>query len=609
MSHEIAPEKERNDKPVIFAIFGVIVLYLALLTVYKGAFFPKHHEEPEAQPAATETVADEAAPADKVVGDDDQEPFATATPVPAAEEQANAETPAAEQQTDAVAPVTEEKAAEKEAGSIMPPYWMIIPFAALLLAIAIFPLVPFTEHWWESNLHRFEVAAVLGFLTLLYYAFMCDFPVECEWSFFHGEYEPTGGFQWKIAWAIFCNAFFNDFIPFIVLLFALFTIAGGIRISGDLKATPIVNTTIMGIGAVLASFIGTTGAAMLLIRLLLNTNKQRKHVAHTVIFFIFCVCNCGGCLLPIGDPPLFLGYLRGVPFMWTFGLWKEWLFVNGLLLAIYFLWDSFIAYPKETGLDIVMDKVDVVPLKISGLWPNGLLLLGIVLCVALLDPSKAVPGTNFVPPAYMREVCQLALVALSLMLGSKQVRIENEFNYGAILEVAALFFGIFICMQVPLQILNVKGGEMGFSATDTHKFYWATGSLSSVLDNAPTYVVFYNTGKAVCKEEAHALPGKIAAASGDDKAKLEKELDALNTTIVKGTEAGGGVGIIASLLAAVSLGAVFMGAMTYIGNGPNFMVKAIAEQSGVKMPSFFGYMAYSVCILVPIFLAMTYIFL
>ena len=602
MSHEIVPEKERNDKPVIFAIFGVIVLYLALLTVYKSAFFATHHEEPESQPAAAEAVADEAKPAETVLGDD-QEPFATATPEPAAEEQANAETPAAE------TPAAEAPAAEKEAGPIMPPYWMIIPFAALLLAIAIFPLGPFTEHWWESNLHRFEVAATLGFLTLIYYAFMCDFPVECEWSFFHGEYEPTGGFQWKIAWAIFCNAFFNDFVPFIVLLFALFTIAGGIRISGDLKASPVVNTTIMGIGAVLASFIGTTGAAMLLIRLLLNTNKQRKHVAHTVIFFIFCVCNCGGCLLPIGDPPLFLGYLRGVPFMWTFGLWKEWLFVNGLLLAIYFLWDSFIAYPKETGLDIVRDKMEVVPLKISGLWPNGLLLLGIVLCVALLDPSKAVPGTNFVPPAYMREVCQLALVALSLLLGSKQVRTENEFNYGAILEVAALFFGIFICMQVPLQILNVKGGEMGFSATDTHKFFWATGSLSSVLDNAPTYVVFYNTGKAVCKEEAHVLPGKIAAASGDDKAKLEKELDALNTTIVKGTEAGGGVGIIASLLAAVSLGAVFMGAMTYIGNGPNFMVKAIAEEAGVPMPSFFGYMAYSVCILVPIFLAMTYIFL
>lgn len=601
MSHEIVPEKERNDKPVIFAIFGVIVLYLALLTVYKSAFFATHHEEPEAQPAAAEAVADEAKPAETVLGDD-QEPFATATPEPAAEEQANAETPAAD------SPAAEAPAAEKEAGPIMPPYWMIIPFAALLLAIAIFPLVPFTEHWWESNLHRFEVAATLGFLTLIYYAFMCDFPVECEWSFFHGEYEPTGGFQWKIAWAIFCNAFFNDFVPFIVLLFALFTIAGGIRISGDLKASPVVNTTIMAIGAVLASFIGTTGAAMLLIRLLLNTNKQRKHVAHTVIFFIFCVCNCGGCLLPIGDPPLFLGYLRGVPFMWTFGLWKEWLFVNGLLLAIYFLWDSFIAYPKETGLDIVRDKMEVVPLRISGLWPNGLLLLGIVLCVALLDPSKAVPGTNFVPPAYMREVCQLALVALSLLLGSKQVRTENEFNYGAILEVAALFFGIFICMQVPLQILNVKGGEMGFSATDTHKFYWATGSLSSVLDNAPTYVVFYNTGKAVCKEEAHVLPGKIAAASGDEKAKLEKELNALQTTVVKGTDKEG-YGIIASLLAAISLGAVFMGAMTYIGNGPNFMVKAIAEEAGVPMPSFFGYMAYSVCILVPIFLAMTYIFL
>ncbi len=591
MSHESGSESAQNNKPVIIAIFGVLLLYLILLAAFKGSFFASeggHSPEHAVTAAATETVAE--------VVNEETETSAentNAENTSVAESEANPAVKAVAESdaNPAVKPATESAPAAKTQ-SIMPPYWMALPFAGLLLAIALFPLIPFTEHWWESNLHRFMVAAGLGLITLLYYAFMCDFPVAGHWHFYNNGHE---------------------YIPFIVLLFALFSIAGGIRISGDLKASPCVNTTIMGIGALLASFIGTTGAAMLLIRLLLETNKQRKYVSHTVIFFIFAVCNCGGCLLPIGDPPLFLGYLKGVPFLWTFALWKEWIFVNGLVLLIYFLWDSFYAYPKENVSDLIHDQMDVKPLKIEGLWPNGLLLLGIVLCVALLDPSKAIPGTSFTPPQYLREVCQLVLVALSLMLGSTRIRQENQFNYGAILEVAALFFGIFICMQAPLQILNVKGGELGFKATDTHKFFWATGTLSSVLDNAPTYVVFYDTGKAVCRDEAKKLPELISAEKdASKKAQLEKEYKTLTETVVTGTKnptEPSDFGIIASLLAAVSIGSVFMGAMTYIGNGPNFMVKAIAEQSGVKMPSFFGYMAYSCTILLPVLIAMTYLFL
>ena len=610
MSHESGPEGPRNDKPVILAIFGVLVLYLLLLVAFKGSFFASEsshgeHSEPaasvesESVPAETSAVAEVKTEAEAVEAAAPAEPAA-----PAVEAQAQ-ETAQAAADANVKADVSD------NAKSVMPPFWMALPFAGLLLAIALFPLIPATEHWWESNLHRFYVAAGLGFLTLMYYAFMCDFPVAGHWHFFnngHVPFTPNGGFQWEIAWAIFCNAIFNEYIAFIVLLFALFTIAGGIRISGDLKASPMVNTTIMAIGATLASFIGTTGAAMLLIRLLLETNKQRKYVAHTVIFFIFCVCNCGGCLLPIGDPPLFLGYLKGVPFLWTFALWKEWIFVNGLILVVYYLWDSFYAYPRESQSDLIHDQMAIKPLSIEGLWPNGLFLLGIVLCVALLDPSKAVPGTNFVPPQYLREVCQLVLVAMSLMFGSAKVREENQFNYGAILEVAALFFGIFICMQAPLQILNETGGKLGYSSADSQKFFWSAGCLSSVLDNAPTYVVFYETGKAVCKDEASKLADDIAKASGEEKTKLETKLTELKSAVVPGTNSDG-FGIIASLLVSVSLGSVFMGAMTYIGNGPNFMVKAIAEQSGVKMPSFFGYMAYSCAILLPILVAMTFIFL
>jgi len=451
-----------------------------------------------------------------------------------------------------------------------PPLVMVIPFVLLLGAIAVFPLIPATEHWWESNLSRFIVAAGLGAITLLYYIVLHQHPVQCHWIKESLVRPSDGGLNLRLGGVVFANAILHEYIPFIMLLFSLYTISGGIRIQGDLPAHPLTNSAFIAVGGVLASFIGTTGAAMLLIRPLLETNKERRHVKHTVIFFIFVVCNCGGCLLPIGDPPLFLGYLRGVGFLWTFNLWPQWLLVNSILTGMYYLYDHFWCYPHEKPIDIVRDETRVRGLKFSGLWPNALLLLGVILSVALLDPEKALLGTGWHPWPYLREVTQLGLVALSLMLGSRAVRRANSFNYHAIVEVAALFFGIFICMQPPLEILHVRGPDLGLSSP--MHFFWLTGALSSVLDNAPTYVVFFETAKTLGGEDlVHLTTGAISE----------------------------------SLLRAVSLGAVFMGAMTYIGNGPNFMVKAIAEKSGIRMPSFFGYMVYSCSLLLPLFVLVT----
>lgn len=531
-----------SDKPLLFAIIGVLALY-ALAAVFgwpqKGATLiaeAAHHSPHSSQ--HSDAAADR--------GQTDEQ-YA----------------PAQNEESEHQAP---------HAARYHPPYWMITPFVLLLGAIAVFPLLSWTQDFWESNRNRFLIAAVLGVLTLLYYLTAHEMPVEAHWPA-HGIVQSADGLNWHTAWTVLANAILYEYVPFIMLLFSLYTISGGIRIQGDLPAHPSTNTVFIAVGGLLASFIGTTGAAMLLIRPLLETNKERKCVVHTVIVFIFVVCNCGGCLLPIGDPPLFLGYLRGVPFLWTVGLWPAWLFVNGVLLAVYYVWDRFWCYPSEALPDIRRDETQVRSLKFRGVWPNALLLAGVVFSVALLDPGKPLPGTNWHPWMFLREIAQLGLVALSLWLGSAVVRRANNFNYHAIIEVAALFFGIFICMQAPLQILNVRGGELGL--TSPAQFFWFTGSLSSVLDNAPTYVVFFATAGNVEVAGDNLVPPGVAE----------------------------------TLLIGVSLGAVFMGAMTYIGNGPNFMVKAIAEKSGIKMPSFFGYMVYSCCILLPLFLVTTLIFL
>jgi Na+/H+ antiporter NhaD/arsenite permease-like protein len=448
---------------------------------------------------------------------------------------------------------------------VKPPWWSILPFAGILLAIAVLPLLRATAGWWHYNRNRLLIAVLFAALTLGYYLLRHDG--------FHGA---APGFA-SVA-AVLDHAVLREYVPFITLLFSLYVIAGGISVQGDIQARPRSNTAILAIGGLLASLIGTTGASMVLIRLLLKTNSERRRVVHTVVFFIFIVSNVGGSLLPIGDPPLFLGYLRGVPFFWTLSLWLPWLVITAILLTVYFVWDTW-AYRHETGAALQADRTTFQRIEIHG-WINVLWLVLVVLAVATLDPSKPLPFTDWRPPPHLREGVQLALVALSLWTTPGGVRATNEFNYHAIVEVAALFIGIFITMQAPIELLHALAPEMGRSGfVHPWQYFWASGLLSSFLDNAPTYVVFFETANQL----THAPgPGIIKLVTGEY--------------------------IRTDLLAAISCGAVFMGANTYIGNGPNFMVKAIAEHSGVKMPSFFGYMVYSTAVLLPIFVALTALF-
>lgn len=296
-------------------------------------------------------------------------------------------------------------------------------------------------------------------------------------------------------------------------------------------------------------------------------------MAHTVVFFIFLVSNIGGSLLPIGDPPLFLGYLKGVPFLWTLSLWKEWLLCASVLLAVYYLWDRFVAWPREPKRADLLDRRMIEPLRLNG--AINLVWLGLtVLALAVLVPGKPLAGTTWIVPRFTREAVLIALTCLSLATTPRGLRKEAQFSYGAILEVAALFLGIFLTMQVPLEILHAEGSRLGLRTP--MQFFWWTGALSSFLDNAPTYLVFLATAGTVSVGESliRLNDGSVAP----------------------------------ELLKAISLGAVFMGANTYIGNGPNFMVKAIAERQGVKMPSFFGYMIYSGLILMPLFVGLSLLF-
>jgi len=427
----------------------------------------------------------------------------------------------------------------------MPDTWWIgvLPFVGLLAAIALFPLIPAIAHWWHSNLNRYVVSIAASTLAL-------------------GYIGVTSGSE-GVGSALH-HAIPNEFVPFMSLLFALYVIAGGLRIETPFDGKPWENLSILTIGAVAASFIGTTGAAMVLIRPLLESMHRRKYRAHSVIFFIFIVCNCGGCLLPIGDPPLFMGYLRGVPFGWTLSLWREWLIVNGLLLVAYFAIDTILHARERREVQAAEDHRRF---HIDGAV-NIPLLAAAIAAVALIVRGQPLPGTDFIPPPFMQELALLALAGASWAFTRKSVRTANRFEFGAIIEVAVIFVGIFISMQLPLAVLSAKGPSLGVESP--YAFYWMTGALSSFLDNAPTYVVFFEVAKTLPQ-----LPDETYVAIT------------------------GGM-IREDLLTAISLGAVFMGANTYIGNGPNFMVKAIAETDGVTMPSFFGYMAWSVGILIPL---------
>ena len=439
-----------------------------------------------------------------------------------------------------------------------------LPFAALLAAIAVLPLIPAAHHWWEHNPNKLLVGLGLATVVLGYYG-LRDFG-------YHGHAPGLATLR-----AVVEHAIVQDYLPFMVLLFSLYVTSGGLQLRGDLRAHPSTNTGLLALGAVAASLIGTTGASMVLIRPLLQTNSERKHVKHTVIFFIFLVSNIGGCLLPMGDPPLFLGYLQGVPFTWTLSkiVVLPWLASVSALLAVYYAWDC-LAYRHETKADIRAEETHTEPIRLRGSI-NLLWLLGIVLSVALIVPGRPLPGTSIVVGDYQREAVMLILAGLSLATTPRGLRREVEFTYGAIGEVACLFLGIFLTMQVPIEILRAKGGELGLSSPV--QFFWATGGLSSFLDNAPTYLVLFETAKA-------------QPSAGSAVVRL------LDGSLIR-----------EDLLLAISLGAVFMGANTYIGNGPNFMVKAIASQQGVKMPGFFGYMLYSATILIPLFVVIGWAFI
>ncbi|MBM4075775.1 MAG: sodium:proton antiporter, partial [Planctomycetes bacterium] len=374
----------------------------------------------------------------------------------------------------------------------------------------------------------------------------------------------------------------KEYVSFLLLLGSLFVISGGVFVKGSLYGSPLLNSAFLALGACIASVVGTTGASMLLIRPLLRANEKRNRVAHIVVFFIFVVSNCGGLLTPLGDPPLFLGFLKGVPFEWTLRLWKEWLFVNGVLLAIFFFWDNIALHreaknPKqELELETPVSKE---PFGILGLH-NFLGLAGIV---AIIYCSGRGLGNGGQPWPWGVSEGAMAIVALlSYLATSKSVREKNRFGFGPILEVAVLFSGIFITMIPALAILNVHGKSLGVSTPV--QFFWVTGILSSFLDNAPTYLTFAVTACGI-----HGVNTEQGAYLAEFL-----NLPAETRSI--------------ELLAAISCGAVFMGANTYIGNGPNFMVKAIAEENNVRMPGFFGYMAYSVCILIPIFIVVTFVF-
>jgi Na+/H+ antiporter NhaD/arsenite permease-like protein len=406
-----------------------------------------------------------------------------------------------------------------------PPVSFVLPFVVMLLAIAVCPL--WVPHWWESNRNKFFVSAALGLPVLAVY----------------GVRHPAA-----LAHTT------ADYVSFIILLAGLFVIAGGILLRGDLVATPGTNTAFLAAGGLLASFVGTTGASMLLVRPLLQTNRERTRVKHTVVFFIFIVSNVGGMLTPLGDPPLFLGYLEGVPFTWTFRLWPHWGLMLVALLAAFFVYDS-VQFSREPLAAIRRDRSQLEPLRVSG-GLNAVWLVGVVVAVAFLN-------------APWRETVIVALAVVSLTLTPRRIRHDNGFSAGPMVEVAVLFAGIFLTMIPVLDLLRLRGDELGVRAP--WQFFWASGLLSSFLDNAPTYLTFLALGQGL------RLPAEV-------------------------------VGVPASILAAISVGSVAMGANTYIGNAPNFMVKAIAEEAGVKMPSFFGYMLYSSAILLPLFVAVTLVF-
>ena len=338
-------------------------------------------------------------------------------------------------------------AADGLAGPLLPnPVW-VTPFALMLLCIALLPLLPHTHHWWEKNWSKLGVAVFLGTITALFYLFR-PFGILHKDAFGHGHFSTPG---WETLGLMLHHAIVVDYVPFIILLVSLYVISGGILVRIGAAATPATNSAIILVGALLASFIGTTGATMLLIRPLLQVNRRRKYVAHTVVFFIFLAGNIGGCLTPLGDPPLFLGYLRDVPFLWTFNLWPEWLFCIVVLILVYYAVDSHYCRREEPS---ALERTEST-FRFSMQGAINFLWLGAVIAsVALLNADKTLPGTTWIIPPLFREAALLAITGLSWLTTPKGVRQSNQFNFNAIAEVACVFIGIFVCMQVPMEILQ-----------------------------------------------------------------------------------------------------------------------------------------------------------
>ncbi|MGK2900721.1 MAG: sodium:proton antiporter [Burkholderiaceae bacterium] len=437
--------------------------------------------------------------------------------------------------------------------------WWGLPFAGMLLSIALLPLLVPT--FWQRHAGKIAAAWALAFLL----PFAARFGAA-----------ETGH---RLA-----HTMLGEYLPFIILLTALFTAAGGIYVRGNLRGSPALNTGLMAIGAVLASFMGTTGASMLLIRPLIRANDNRPKAAHVIVFFIFIVANAAGALTPLGDPPLFLGFLQGVSFFWTVGhLLPETLFLVGVLLALFYAIDAW-HFRREGTKPLDPTAENAPPLGIEGainLLPL-LAIVGLVLLSGTWSPgiTYSLFGVELALQQLVRDVGLIVVIGVSLAITPRGVRASNEFSWGPMKEVAELFIGIFVTMMPMLAML--KAGEAGAFAGVARAvtgaggeplpwaYFWFSGMLSSFLDNAPTYLVFFNL-------------------AGGNAVELMTRF--------------------ATTLAAVSAGSVFMGANTYIGNAPNFMVKAIAESRGIRMPSFFGYMVWSSAILIPLFVVITLVWM
>lgn len=430
------------------------------------------------------------------------------------------------------------------------PVLTLIPFGLMLLSIAIFPIK--FEKFWDNNTNKLYVTLILSIPIL--------------------------------AWLLFSNlthelshTMLYDYIPFIIFLGALFVITGGILIEGNLLAKPVVNMTIIAIGGILASFMGTTGAAMLLIRPLIRTNRERKHKAHTILFFIAIAANCGGLLTPIGDPPLFMMYLRGAPFDWFFVLFPEWLITLAILLFLFYFIDSYY-YKRESPEALEIDRRTYRKFRFQGM-SNFIWLGGVVLSVAFINPQilKDFAGPDLI--SWLRSLLMIIFALLSLYFTKKTTRRRNHFTWHPIIEVAYLFLGIFITMIPCLLYLKINSALIGASSPTV--FYYLAGLLSSFLDNTPTAMTFHSLAQGLV-ESGQLIPNAEGLVAG----------------------------IPVAYMKAIATSSVFFGAMTYIGNGPNFMIKSIAQHNHIKMPEFFEYMyKFSLIVLLPVFIIIQLIFM